>query len=67
MDYMDDPDAFEGPDAYVEDDYEYDVEDQFDEDDTAEEAEEYDDDDGDRGAQRQSIVDLLNSTASFPL
>lgn len=64
MDYLDDEDAFDGPDAYVDEDDEYDVDYEVAEDDhdITEEGEE---DDDELDTQRQSIVDMLNSMAFF--
>ncbi|GJJ09620.1 hypothetical protein Clacol_003843 [Clathrus columnatus] len=69
MDYLDDEDAFNGPDAYVDEFDEFDVEYQIAEDDNdadyAEDDEEDDEDEEEEddglNAQRQSIVDLLNN------
>lgn len=64
MDYMDDEEAFEGPDAYVDEDEEYDIDDQVAEDDH-DITEEGEDDDEGLDMQRRSIVDMLNSTPPF--
>lgn len=55
---MDDEEAFEGPDAYVDEYEEYDIDDQVAEDDH---------DEGEDGLdmQRRSIVDMLNSMPPF--